>query len=210
MSGEGISPDADKIKCVRQWRRPTTLKTIQTFLGFCSYYRRFVPKFAVRVGPIQELVRQLLRLQESKRHSVPIGDHWDDQSQSSFEDIKEPLISAPVLGFADFSIPFVLKTDASQQGLGAILSQVQHGKRKVIAYASRGLCPTERNMRNYSSKKLELLALKWGITEKFREYLQERHVHSHNGQQFIDLPTQASQTDSLRRKMRQLFGRFQY
>ena len=174
VSGEGISPDADKIKCVRQWPRPTTLKEIRTFLRFCSYYRRFVPKFAARVGPIQDLVRQLLRLQKSKRHSVPIGDHWDAKCQSSFKDIKEALISAPVLDFADFSVPFVLETDASQQGLGAILSQVQHGKRKVIAYASRGLRPTERNMQNYSSKKLELLALKWGITEKFREYLQER------------------------------------
>jgi len=76
-----------------------------------------------------------------------------------------------VLGYADYSIPFVVETDASLEGLGAVLSQVQDGKKRVIAYASRCLRQTERNMENYSSMKLELLAMKWAITEKFRDYL---------------------------------------
>jgi hypothetical protein len=81
------------------------------------------------------------------------------------------LTISPVLGYADFSQPLILETDASQQGLGAVLSQERQGKRRVIAYASRRLRPPERNMDNYSFMKLEMLALKWAVTDKFRSYL---------------------------------------
>ncbi len=85
--------------------------------------------------------------------------------------MKEKLTSAPVLGFADFTAPFILETDASNQGLGAVLLQQQEGKKRVISYASRRLRNAERNDKNYSSMKLELLSLKWAVTEKFRSYL---------------------------------------
>lgn len=75
------------------------------------------------------------------------------------------------MGFPDFSRPFIVETDASFQGLGAVLSQEQENGHVVIAYASRTLRPTERNMDNYSSLKLEMLALKWAVSEKFRDYL---------------------------------------
>ncbi len=84
---------------------------------------------------------------------------------------KVALTSAPVLAYADFSKPFILAIDASFQGLGAVLSQEHKGKCRPVAYASRGLRPAERNMWNYSSMKLEFVALKWAIAEKFREYL---------------------------------------
>lgn len=88
-----------------------------------------------------------------------------------FETLKAKLTTAPVLAFADFSLPFILEVDASHGGLGAILSQEQNGKVRPIAYASRGLRPAECNMNNYSSMKLEFLALKWAMSETFREYL---------------------------------------
>ena len=75
-----------------------------------------------------------------------------------------------MLGHADYTKPFIVETDASHDGLGVVLSQEQDGKRRVIAYASRHLRPPEKNMQNYSSRKLELLALKWAVTEKFRSY----------------------------------------
>ena len=78
-----------------------------------------------------------------------------------------------MLAYPDFSKPFIVETDASDKGLGAVLSEKQDGKLRVIAYASRGLHGAERNMNNYSSMKLELLALKWAVTEKFCEYLLE-------------------------------------
>lgn len=76
-----------------------------------------------------------------------------------------------MLAYADFSLPFILEVDASHGGLGAVLSQEQQGKVRPIAYGSCSLRPTERNTSNYSSMKLEFLALKWAMTEKFMEYL---------------------------------------
>ncbi|KAI4874714.1 hypothetical protein NFI96_007693 [Prochilodus magdalenae] len=96
---------------------------------------------------------------------------WDDACDGAFCTLKDKLVTAPVLAYADFSMPFVLDIDASHSGLGAVLSQDHEGKKRPVAYASRGLHPTERNMSNYSSMKLELLGLKWAVTEKFREYL---------------------------------------
>lgn len=90
---------------------------------------------------------------------------------AEFPDSKNPPNQCPVLAYADFTKPFVLEVDASHAGLVDVLAQEQDGRRKPIAFASRGLRPTERNMSNYSSRKLELLALKWAITSKFREYL---------------------------------------
>lgn len=89
----------------------------------------------------------------------------------SFEQLKDKLTSAPILGFADFTQPFIVETDASQHGLGAVLYQQQDNTKRVIAYASRRLRQAEKNDRNYSSMKLELLALKWAVAEKFRGYL---------------------------------------
>ena len=97
---------------------------------------------------------------------------WMTKYQEAFDALKEALSTAPVLGYPDFSREFILEIDASLNGLGTVLSQ--QGKDRqicVIAYASCSLCPSERSMHNYSSVKLELLALKWVVTEKFRDYL---------------------------------------
>ena len=89
-----------------------------------------------------------------------------------FDALKESLSNAPVLDYSDFSREFILETDASLNGLGAILSQQgKDGQISVIAYASQSLHPSERSMYNYSSVKLELLVLKWAVTEKFGDYL---------------------------------------
>ncbi|VDI45594.1 Hypothetical predicted protein [Mytilus galloprovincialis] len=95
----------------------------------------------------------------------------DFEMPTAFDTLKEHLVTAPILSYAKFDEPFILETDASMQGLGAVLSQFVDGKLRVVAYASRALRPNERNMDNYSSRKLELLALTWAITEKFRDYL---------------------------------------
>ena len=87
---------------------------------------------------------------------MSVETHWreDGDLQFAFDKLKMALKSAPVLGYADYSQPFVLETDASNDGLGAVLSQVQDGRTKVIAYASRGLRGGEKNMSNYSGKKM--------------------------------------------------------
>ena len=88
-------------------------------------------------------------------------------AEEAFNTLKKKCASAPVLAFVDLKRPFLLETDASKYGLGAILQQVQEdGKYHPVAYASHALCEA-----NYHSSKLEFLALKWAITEQFKEYL---------------------------------------
>ena len=97
---------------------------------------------------------------------------WVMKYQEAFDALKEALSTAPVLDYPDFSREFTLETDASLNGLGAVLSQ--QGKDRqihVISYGSHSLCPSKRSMCNYSSAKLEVLVLKWAVTEKFRDYL---------------------------------------
>lgn len=95
---------------------------------------------------------------------------WTEEHQRILERLIDCLVEPPVLGFPDFSKPFILHTDASAQGLGAVLYQQQDNKLRVIAYGSRTLTAAERNYHLHSGK-LEFLALKWAVTEKFRDYL---------------------------------------
>ncbi len=92
---------------------------------------------------------------------------WDPKCEEAFKLVKK-LTSAPMLAYADFTKYFVLDIDASHTGLGAVLSQEEGGKLRPVAYASRGLRESERNMDNYSTMKFEFLALKWAVTETFR------------------------------------------
>ena len=167
VSSKGIQTDPDKISAVRDFDVPTTVKNIKSFLGLAGYYRRFIKGFSQICAPLHKLSQQFTA---SPRKLF--GNKWNSECQVAFDSLKEHLISAPILNYAKYGEPFVLETDASMQGLGAVLSQHDDdGKLRVIAYASRSLRPNERNMKNYSSRKLELLALTWAITEKFRDYL---------------------------------------
>ena len=168
ISPEGVSCEEGKVETVTEWPTPTNVKDLRSFLGFASYYRRFIKDFARIAGPLHDLVTMT---NSSKKKAADISDKWDQGHQEAFNTLKQAMTTAPVLGFADFNKPFILETDASHEGLGAILSQEQDGQRKVLAYASRRLRPTEKNQANYSSMKLEFLAMKWAVTEKFRDYL---------------------------------------
>lgn len=169
VSDKGVSTDPAKVEVVANWQPPATITELWSFIGFASYYRRFVEGFAKLAAPLHKLVAKLGG--RSKRAERKIEDDWTEECHQNFEALKAKLVSTPVLAYADFSLPFILEVDASHCGLGAVLSQELEGKVRPIAYASRGLRPTERNMSNYSSMKLEFLALKWAMTEKFREYL---------------------------------------
>lgn len=171
ISADGIATDPSKVAAVKEWPVPSTVKELQSFLGLCSYYRRYVEGFSKIAAPLHDAVNQCLNACSSVKVSKRLSALWDAGCQKAFDMLKEKLITAPVLGFADFTRPFILETDASGQGLGAILYQQQDDRKRVIAYASRRLRNAERNDKNYSSMKLELLALKWAIVEKFRGYL---------------------------------------
>ena len=177
VTSEGTVPNPEKIRAVKEWPRPETEKGLRGFLGLSGYYRRFVQGYAKIAAPLHNL----LKVPEDKkgaskgkmrhRKTQEIQTPWNQECENAFISLKQALTSPPLLGYPDFRLPFILETDASYLGLGAVLSQVQESKKIVVAYASRSLKPNERNMQNYSSMKLELLALKWAITEKFRDLL---------------------------------------
>ena len=106
---------------------------------------------------------------DKRKSSLPAPPYvWTAECQSAFNTLKTLMTTAPILAYADYNLPFILQTDASGTGLGAILSQIQHGHERIIAYASRGLSPSEKR---YPAHTLEFLALKWAITDKLRDYL---------------------------------------
>lgn len=167
VSAEGVAPDPDKLAAVKDWPVPTTIQEVRRFLGFAGYYRRFIKNFTRIAAPLQDL----LKGQQCKKTFRSPSIQWTAELENSFTQLKKMLTEAPILAYPDYNLPFHLYTDASNMGLGAVLAQVQGGQERVIAYASRSLRPTERNDQNYSSFKLELLALVWAVTDKFKHYL---------------------------------------
>lgn len=171
ISADGVSTDPGKTEVVANWPTPTTAPELRSFLGFASYYQRFVEGFAKLAAPLHRAEAECGGTKTSKKSDQQLSRCWTNECSRSFEGLKAKLTTAPVLAYADFSLPFILEVDTSHGGLGVVLSQAQAGKVRPITCASRGPRPTERNMVNYSSMKLEFLALKWAMTEKFREYL---------------------------------------
>ena len=173
LSAKGISANPEKVEKVRTWPVPRNIKEVQSFLGLASYYRRFIDKFAEKARCLHELVGPTSNKHRKARakkeattviQTEPTIFEWTTKHQEVFDALKEALSTAPVLGYPDFSREFILEIDASLNGLGAILSQQgKDGQIRVIAYASRSLCPSERSMRNYSSAKLELFAWTFGV-----------------------------------------------
>ena len=179
VSADGTSTSESKIRAVKDWPIPRTLRDLRSWLGFASYYRTFVPSFSAKAKPLNELISKMYQQGKARSHkckTASIVESWDADCQAAFQTMKEALTIAPVLAFPQFDRPFILETDARLGGLGAVLSQEQEEGRRVIAYASRSLRPGERNMQNYSSMKLEMLALKWAMCEKFRHYLLGTHT----------------------------------
>ena len=170
VSEAGIHTDPNKIDAIQNWPVPNSVREVRRFLGFAGYYRRFIKGFASIVRPLNDLlVGQVTNPKARKKKSpkrVPFK--WTSVQQESFETIIDRLSNPPVLAYADYSLPFKVHTDASVNGLGAVLYQNQDNKERVIAYASRSLKPSERN---YPAHKLEFLALKWAVCEKFHDYL---------------------------------------
>ena len=155
ISAQGIQPDPSK---VRIFPTPHDVTTVRQFIGLTSYYRRFVPNFSSIASPLRALTKKNATFQ------------WTDECQTAFGCLKCMLTTAPILAYPKFGpdAEFVLETDASGAGLGAVLSQ-QQGDCMLhpIAYASRSLDPSERN---YGITELETLTVVWAA-HYFRPYL---------------------------------------
>lgn len=160
ISEEGVAPDPAKIQKVVSWPTPTSTREVQQFLGFASYYRRFIRDFA-------RVAKPLHRLTERTKSFL-----WTADCQSAFEELRHRLSTAPVLAHPDFSRAFILDTDASNTGIGAVLSQIDEGgAERAVAYGSRLLSKPERR---YCVTRRELLAVVY-FTRQFRPYLAGRH-----------------------------------
>jgi transposase InsO family protein len=171
VSANGVETDPDKLDKVANWQEPTNVDETRSFVSFAGYYRRFVKDFAAIVKPLTDLfsgIRNHKKRRKGCRSKPAVPWKWGPEQQQSFDALKRALTTPPILGYADYTLPFELHTDASGSGLGAVLYQQQAGMKRVIAYASRGLKNAERN---YPAHKLEFLALKWAVSEKFHEYL---------------------------------------
>lgn len=160
ISREGVTPDPSKIEAVENFPTPKTTKDLKSFLGLSGYYRRFIKDFAKIAKPLNSL------LKEGTEYI------WTEEQEEAFKHIKQILVSEPVLQYPDFTKEFLLITDASQEALGAVLSQGTLGKDdRPVAYASRTLNSAEKN---YSTTEKELLAVVWSV-KYFRPYLWGRH-----------------------------------
>ncbi|GFY21963.1 retrovirus-related Pol polyprotein from transposon 17.6 [Trichonephila clavipes] len=159
VSSNGVRPDPDKIKAVRNFPTPKNIHDIRSFLGLCSYFRRFIKGFCYLAEPLQSLLKSGVEFD------------WGPEEVEAFNSLKKALTSDPVLGMYDERASTEIHTDASGYGIGAVLVQIQNNVEKVIAYASRTLTKAEKN---YSTTERECLAIVWA-TNKFRPYIFGKH-----------------------------------
>uniref|UniRef100_A0A8C4NM60 Gypsy retrotransposon integrase-like protein 1 n=1 Tax=Dicentrarchus labrax TaxID=13489 RepID=A0A8C4NM60_DICLA len=181
VSAEGVKMDPKDLEAVRALKNktPQTVGDVRQLLGFLSYYRTYVQDFSRVAKPLYDLLQSKPNTSQPKpprgktkghQHSSRTPVEWTIQHQQILEQLVDRLTKPPVLAYPDFNRPFTLHTDASQKGLGAVLYQNHDGKMRVIGYGSRTLTSAERNYHLHSGK-LEFLALKWAVCEKFRDYL---------------------------------------
>lgn len=169
VSEHGVEVDPGKVAAVQNLSPPKNVTELQRFLGFVGFFRRFIENYSSLVNPLTCLLKGQNTRRKGRKRSQSDSFVWGEGQQECFEKLKKVVTQTPILAFADFRKPFLLHCDASMTGLGAVLYQKQDdGSLRVIGYASRSLTKSEKN---YAVHKLEFLALKWSITEKFHEYL---------------------------------------
>lgn len=151
ITPEGIKTNPKKIEAVKSFKTPRNPKEVKSFLGLSGYYRKFIKDYAKTAKPLTELTRK------------DVDFAWTTDCENSFQTLKQKLCEGPILTYPDFSQPFTLTTDASNEGLGAILSQNKH----PCCYISRTLNKAEQN---YTTTEKELLAIVWAV-RRLRQYL---------------------------------------
>jgi len=158
VSDHGVAVDPEKAKAVKEWPVPADKTQVKSFLGLCTYYRRFVAGFATIAKPLTRLTEDANAFD------------WTEECQAAFQELKRRLTTAPILCYPRSDGAFILDTDASNVAIGGVLSQTQDGQERVIGYFSKVLSKPERN---YCVTRRELLAAVKSI-EHFYKYLYGR------------------------------------
>ena len=159
ISSKGISTDPKKVESIKHWPVPANLKEMQSFLGLCNYYRRFIESYSKIAAPLTDLTHK----------DVPFI--WTSQATEAFKELKKRMTEAPVLCIPDPDLPFTVTTDASDFAVGAVLTQDQGQGPQPVAFTSRKMNSHERN---YAAHEKETLAIMHALV-KWRVYLEGRH-----------------------------------
>ena len=160
IGGGEVSLQEYNVEKVRQAERPATKKQVRSFLGLIGFYRNYIPNFSTIAAPLTDCTKK----------GSPSKVVWGDAQERAYVTLKQHLICYPVLKLPDMTKPFVLRTDASDVGVGAVLMQEHGGELFPVAYASKKLSKRERA---YSTMERECLALVWAV-QKFQLYLYGR------------------------------------
>ena len=181
VSADVYRPDPADVAVLEKFRAaPGNVGELRSLLGFLGYYRCYVQDFSRKVKPLYDMLKRSGEGKAGKekagkgsnkqKYDSRVKIEWKDEHQGILERIIDYLQSPWVIAYPDFNVPFFLHTDASNQGLGAVLYQTQEGVDRVISYGSRTLSEAEKNYHLHSGK-LEFLALKWAVTQRFSDYL---------------------------------------
>lgn len=171
---DGLRTDPEKVSAILKFPRPKTVTELKRFIGLASWYRRFVKNFSLVAAPLHNLTKG-----NKKRHFV-----WSKEAEEAFISLKTLLTTAPVMSCPDYSKPFIIQCDASNEGIGAVLCQKEEDSEQAVAFLSRKLTDTEKR---YSALERELLSVVYAI-EKFRPYIDGLHftvVTDHSALQWL-------------------------
>ncbi|KAL1246992.1 hypothetical protein QQF64_034535 [Cirrhinus molitorella] len=179
----GVSTDHSKVENITNMTSTDLMdpdgvtpsqKRIRSFLGMINYYQHFVPGYSAIAKPLFDLLKGGKRKRTGQKDGTTgrklCAADWTPQQEQAFDRLKASLVNSMILAHPDFTRPFMLSTDASLEGMGAVLSQLQDGdtRARPIAFASKSLNQAQRN---YPAHRLEFLALKWSICDKFSHWL---------------------------------------
>ena len=152
--GKGVETGPKKIEVVLNWPVPKSIKELRSFLGLAGYYRKFIRKFAEKGKPLTDLLKKGAFM-------------WHDQAQQAFDILKQALVEAPVLALPNFDKFFKIETDASKEGIGAVLMQAD----QPIAFISKSLSSKWQQLSVYEK---QLLAMVFAV-QKWGQYLMNSH-----------------------------------
>ena len=178
LGQDTLAPNDDLVQEIRLAPSPTSKKQLRSFLGLVGYYRAFVPNFAAIAAPLTALNKK-----GTQGKLV-----WTETHEQAFQALKGHVCTQPVLCLPDVNKPFILQTDASADGIGAILLQEVNGVKHPVAFASKRLLPRQRN---FSTIERDALAIVWGV-QKFQNYLMGVHFTletDHHPLQYLDTAT---------------------